>query len=305
MTNILLQTITGNTRALSFESLNITVRDVKQTLWELDGIPPQYQHIVCNSKSLCDSYILGSGETLPPLRVHLRIYGGKGGFGSLLRGGNSRVGQKRTHNFDACRDLATGRRLRNVNNEQKLSDWYSQEKERELIRIGENYEKKQKRVHVFDEIGYQAEAERISDTIATAFKEGMEARKDQGDEDTETKITFTDRDGSITTTTTTTTRLWLPVYGEDENGEEEEEQVDKKLKSKKNRKQSKRKRADEDESESDEERKKSKKSKKEVKKKEKGKEKIQGEEGREQHRETYSKIVQTARLPPLPKWLAV
>ena len=51
--------------------------------------------------------------------VHLvlRLLGGKGGFGALLRSG---ARASHTQNFDACRDLS-GRRLRHVTADEKLA----------------------------------------------------------------------------------------------------------------------------------------------------------------------------------------
>ena len=51
------------------------------------------------------------------------LVGGKGGFGSMLKSMGAKKG-KETTNFEACRDL-NGRRLRNVNDEKKLAEWYS------------------------------------------------------------------------------------------------------------------------------------------------------------------------------------
>jgi len=53
-----------------------------------------------------------------PVRVSLRIVGGKGGFGSLLRGAPANPGVKKKTNFEDSRDLS-GRRIRHVNNEKK------------------------------------------------------------------------------------------------------------------------------------------------------------------------------------------
>jgi hypothetical protein len=50
------------------------------------------------------------------------IRGGKGGFGTLLKGQSKQAGAKRTTDFGACRDLQ-GRRLRHVNDEIKLRKW--------------------------------------------------------------------------------------------------------------------------------------------------------------------------------------
>jgi len=79
--------------------------------------------LLLNQKVLQDNDVL-HGE-LPPIHVFARILGGKGGFGSLLRGATIRVGQKKTSNFNACRDL-NGRRLRHVNTEKAIQQWESE-----------------------------------------------------------------------------------------------------------------------------------------------------------------------------------
>ncbi len=60
-------------------------------------------------------YFLSASTFLP-------IRGGKGGFGTLLKGQSKQAGAKRTLDFGACRDL-NGRRLRHVNDEIKLRKW--------------------------------------------------------------------------------------------------------------------------------------------------------------------------------------
>lgn len=69
-----------------------------------------------------------------PIFITLRsqytlILGGKGGFGTLLRGQSRQAGAKRTVDFGACRDLS-GRRLRHVNDELKLRKWKEVEEAR-------------------------------------------------------------------------------------------------------------------------------------------------------------------------------
>ena len=54
--------------------------------------------------------------------THLPIRGGKGGFGTLLKGQSKQAGARQTVDFGACRDL-NGRRLRHVNDEIKLRKW--------------------------------------------------------------------------------------------------------------------------------------------------------------------------------------
>jgi len=51
------------------------------------------------------------------------IRGGKGGFGSLLKGQSKKAAAKTTLDFGACRDLS-GRRLRHINDEIKLRKWH-------------------------------------------------------------------------------------------------------------------------------------------------------------------------------------
>jgi len=60
----------------------------------------------------------------PFVQVNVRssIRGGKGGFGTLLKGQSKQAGAKMTTDFGACRDLQ-GRRLRHVNDEIKLRKW--------------------------------------------------------------------------------------------------------------------------------------------------------------------------------------
>ncbi len=82
------------------------------------GVPCVEQVLMYGGKHLSDArrlskYGVGKDSTLHLL---LRLVGGKGGFGALLRSG-ARGSQ--TANFDACRDLS-GRRLRHVNADKQL-----------------------------------------------------------------------------------------------------------------------------------------------------------------------------------------
>lgn len=70
------------------------------------------------------SCLLISHYGFPFVQVKARssIRGGKGGFGTLLKGQSRQAGAKMTTDFGACRDLQ-GRRLRHVNDEIKLRKW--------------------------------------------------------------------------------------------------------------------------------------------------------------------------------------
>lgn len=58
------------------------------------------------------------------------LLGGKGGFGTLLKGQSRQAGAKLTTDFGACRDLQ-GRRLRHVNDEIKLRKWREMERRKQ------------------------------------------------------------------------------------------------------------------------------------------------------------------------------
>ena len=84
----------------------------------LADVPETEQRLVYAGRQLVDGQTLQECgiERDATLHLVLRLCGGKGGFGALLRaGGRSSVNQ----NTDACRDLS-GRRLRHVNADKKL-----------------------------------------------------------------------------------------------------------------------------------------------------------------------------------------
>jgi hypothetical protein len=113
-------------------------------LQEAAGVPSCSQGLVFGGRQLQDerslsSYEISNGSTL---HLVLRLRGGKGGFGALLRG-LGRDGSKTT-NDDAMRDLQ-GRRMRHMNAEKKLKDWEAKAKERELEKIALQHIKQQER----------------------------------------------------------------------------------------------------------------------------------------------------------------
>eukprot|EP01023_Acetabularia_acetabulum_P036344 TRINITY_DN34327_c0_g1_i1.p1 TRINITY_DN34327_c0_g1~~TRINITY_DN34327_c0_g1_i1.p1 ORF type:complete len:305 (+),score=48.48 TRINITY_DN34327_c0_g1_i1:62-976(+) len=77
------------------------------------------------------------------LEAHIRVQGGKGGFGAQLRG-LGRDG-KITSDFSACRDLQ-GRRLRHVEAEKKLQEWQQEAPQRQLEKVAEQYIKQQEKL---------------------------------------------------------------------------------------------------------------------------------------------------------------
>eukprot|EP01103_Thecamoeba_quadrilineata_P008654 TRINITY_DN18394_c0_g1_i1.p1 TRINITY_DN18394_c0_g1~~TRINITY_DN18394_c0_g1_i1.p1 ORF type:complete len:415 (-),score=110.76 TRINITY_DN18394_c0_g1_i1:68-1312(-) len=190
---ILVHNLSGRLLNLTFEEATVSVDTLKKKLQDIEGLPPQTQRLSFNSKQLHDTDLLYSpnSEHIPsthqkirsyqldessgPIRLFLRLCGGKGGFGSLLRGGPQGVTIKKTTNFDACRDLS-GRRMRHVNNEIRLGVWLAAEKERQLEALALEHIRKNVAVqstnHALEE-KFRNECEEISDKILDATQQGI------------------------------------------------------------------------------------------------------------------------------------
>jgi len=85
------------------------------------GVPKEEQRLIINGRQLSSEVeftdIIDVHQT-NFVQLQLRLPGGKGGFGALLR---TSKGTKKTTNFGACRDL-NGRRLKDIQLEQKLQE---------------------------------------------------------------------------------------------------------------------------------------------------------------------------------------
>ncbi|CAL4163472.1 unnamed protein product [Meganyctiphanes norvegica] len=108
----------------------------------------------------------------------LRLPGGKGGFGSMLRAIGAQI--EKTTNREACRDLS-GRRLRDINEEKRLKDYINKKAEREK----EAMERKRRRLeelnhtpkHIFQDETYYQQRELIEKNLHDALEKGAEAAK--------------------------------------------------------------------------------------------------------------------------------
>jgi len=166
----------GRTRTLEFLSADVPVASLKNRIAALECIPAQEQRILSAQRELLDDAVLRACEGPCVVSLALRVCGGKGGFGSLLRGAPSRVGQKKTDNFDACRDLS-GRRMRHANNEKKLAEWLAESKEREMEKVAQEYIKKISKQHHFDDVKYTHETQQLEESMSEALEKGMEEAK--------------------------------------------------------------------------------------------------------------------------------
>ncbi|KAL3687754.1 hypothetical protein R1sor_014063 [Riccia sorocarpa] len=177
---LLVKDVEGRTRCLRFPSGEVSCEVLKAQLAAIEGIPAVWQRLVTGTRELADGISLVADETgfFPSCTLLLRLRGGKGGFGSLLRGAATKAGQKKTSNFDACRDMS-GRRLRHVNAEKKLKEWKSEAKERDLERTAEEYLRKRKKVEE-EESGVAVDLEKsrheslkAREQVASAVTDGL------------------------------------------------------------------------------------------------------------------------------------
>ncbi|PIA49019.1 hypothetical protein AQUCO_01300104v1 [Aquilegia coerulea] len=142
ISNVFVKLLNGKTVTLKFSDETISGESIKSFLYDLTQIPPQHQRLITGSQRIDDKTLIKvpNGEFFT-INLLLRLLGGKGGFGSLLRGAATKAGQKKTNNFDACRDMS-GRRLRHVNAEKKLQEWKDDAEERKLEKMAEDFIKK-------------------------------------------------------------------------------------------------------------------------------------------------------------------
>ena len=106
-----------------------------------EAVPSEYWRVVYAGKQLTQDKSLQEYGIQSDSTLHLvgQLLGGKGGFGSLLRGAGRAI---LTDNVDACRDLS-GRRLRQANAEKRLAEWAAEAKERELEKVALKHLKEQ------------------------------------------------------------------------------------------------------------------------------------------------------------------
>ena len=108
---------------IAFDDPDTTVFDLKCLLAEITLVPIESQKLstlggryLAEDSPLFDSNDTQSGPIT--FNLGLRLLGGKGGFGSMLRAQGGRMSSQKTTNFEACRDL-NGRRLKTVNEAKK------------------------------------------------------------------------------------------------------------------------------------------------------------------------------------------
>jgi hypothetical protein len=155
-----------------------TVLDLKNELAERFGIPADEQLLTSPACPLLADEHAADIPELATVYLRVRCLGGKGGFGAMLRGQNTRPGMKKIQsNTGAMRDLS-GKRLRHVEQEQQLEEWKADENKRRLEAEEKKQEQRQAksaRVHT-EASKYVAAAAIDPEAIAEAARQGLESK---------------------------------------------------------------------------------------------------------------------------------
>ncbi|CAG8688537.1 15811_t:CDS:2, partial [Racocetra fulgida] len=157
--------------------------------------PEEQQYYTLAGKWLSDSVQVFESDDVEfvTLNLKLRLSGGKGGFGSMLRAQGGKMASQKTTNFEACRDL-------NVNNNYRLADHLEQEperqrarKERVLKKIEEGMAEHPTKKIRFDDTEYLKASEEMKEKIHVAvfevdtnlryFRDVVESGSDSSDDD--------------------------------------------------------------------------------------------------------------------------
>lgn len=155
---------------------SVPVEEIYHFVSGVEGIPLKEFYLTFNGR-----YLQSEGIISPPctVRCHIRVPGGKGGFGSMLRAIGARI--EKTTNHEACRDLS-GRRMRDVNHEKAIGEWLKQKE-------GDEEERKQRRIKKLEKIlnptnnyedkGYTSNLQNNAEKIDEALKAAMRKRDEK------------------------------------------------------------------------------------------------------------------------------
>lgn len=184
--NVLVSLLDGRTLCVPSSSFGtwslFSVERLKEIIQEKEGIPVDFQRLTLSTKNVSGEKFINfksiqsniSSSSFVLFHLNLRLQGGKGGFGALLRGQGSKG--KKTTNHDDCRDLS-GRRIRQVRMEKNLAEWYQEQKEKKETKrtIPEDTERAEASVVVssFDSTRFHQELKEISEEVSASVEEGL------------------------------------------------------------------------------------------------------------------------------------
>ncbi|XP_055311556.1 splicing regulator SDE2 [Sitodiplosis mosellana] len=135
------------------------------------NLSPAEFYLTQNGKLIRSDNIDTSASTI---HVCMRLAGGKGGFGSMLRAIGAQI--EKTTNREACRDLS-GRRLRDINEEKRMKEYLekkAKEEEEGSSKIAKKIERlRSKPKHEFKDDEYFEARSNLLDDVSEALEEGF------------------------------------------------------------------------------------------------------------------------------------
>ncbi|KAJ3036653.1 hypothetical protein HDV00_002477 [Rhizophlyctis rosea] len=165
-----------------------TIDTLKHTICDHLPLSPNAQRITTlgglTTYDDAPLFSTANNDSHPPIyNLLLRLPGGKGGFGSMLRAQGGKMAAHKTTNFEACRDLS-GRRLKTVNDAKKMAEYLAKEPERKRKRqeeiskrIEEGLKEPEKQKIRYHDPDFVESHEKALDDVAATVERALQAKK--------------------------------------------------------------------------------------------------------------------------------
>ncbi|UYV67735.1 SDE2 [Cordylochernes scorpioides] len=175
--SFLLKTYFGLNESIYLDiSDSLDVAHVEQFIFEKFKVTPNLYKLVRNGKYISNNSQIFQNDVLHAVAG---LVGGKGGFGSMLRAIGAQI--EKTTNREACRDLS-GRRLRDINEEERLKKWIIKQKEEKIEQEKRRREKLQNMLKEpkleFNDPEYFKNLSEQEEYVSNAVEEGLMALKE-------------------------------------------------------------------------------------------------------------------------------
>jgi hypothetical protein len=140
------------------------------------NIPPTEYYLTANGKALQNEFFT---DPAAEIQLALKIFGGKGGFGSMLRAIGAQI--EKTTNREACRDLS-GRRLRDINEEKRLKAFLEKQKNQDPKNHDEKFQRKIEKLLAkpkkeFKDEEYETARSNLLENVTDSIEQGLRASR--------------------------------------------------------------------------------------------------------------------------------
>ncbi|KAI9300571.1 telomere stability and silencing-domain-containing protein [Cunninghamella echinulata] len=195
-------------------------------------------------KVLNDDDILfdnNNNQSIEQLNLSVRLRGGKGGFGSMLRAQGGKMNAQKTTNFEACRDLQ-GRRIRTVNETKRLEEELAalpqrekEKRERLEKKIEKALKEREAPKYLFDDNEFLDNREQVVEGVKNAVSGLLKKRNNSEVASSSSTEIINKKQKTQTSPSKKIVSVFDDEDDEDEDeddGEEEEEEEEEKIKEK-------------------------------------------------------------------------